>query len=534
MAHEDATPAGPFVDPAEIDPALAERKRRVPLLFLNVLLIAICGLVYELLAGTVASYLLGDSVTWFSLVIGVYLSAMGVGAWLSRFLVERVVQRFIELQLAIAVVGGSSAPLLFLFFGAFSSLRTFLFVEVFLIGTLVGLELPLLMRILEKDLQFKDLVSRVLAFDYLGALVASLLFPLVLVPTLGLVATALVMGLVNALVGLWATGLLRYDLGGKVVRGLRVRAAVVVVVLAVLAIKSDALSRLADQGLFSETIVYSETTPYQHIVVTQGRRGFQLYLNGNLQLDSADEYRYHEALVHPALAAAEAPPRRALLLGGGDGLALHQLLDSPGLAEVTLVDLDERMTALPRSFPALGELNGHSLDDPRVRVVNEDALVFVEEHLRSGGAPFDLVIIDFPDPNNYGLGKLYTRRFYALVARALAPGGVLAVQSTSPLYVRQSYWTVVETMEAAGLVVVPYQVTVPSFGVWGYALARHKPFAAPTALRPGTPPLRFLDDATLASLFQFPPDMQRVPAEVNRLDNQVLVRTYEAEAARWR
>src|SRR3954451_15824058 len=184
------------------------RRRRAPLLFLNVLLIAVCGLVYELLAGSVASYLLGDSITQFSLVIGLYLSAMGAGAWLSRFLEKDLGARFVEVQLAVGLVGGLSAPLLFLAFGRAHTFRPVLFLDVFAIGALVGLELPLLMRILEKDLEMKELVARVLAFDYLGALFASLLFPLLFVPHLGLLRTSLAMGLVNVAVAAWAAALL--------------------------------------------------------------------------------------------------------------------------------------------------------------------------------------------------------------------------------------------------------------------------------------------------------------------------------------
>ena len=186
------------------------------LLFLNVLVVASCGLVYELLAGTLASYVLGDSVTQFSLVIGIYLSALGVGAWLSGFIGEQVVRRFIEVELAVALIGGFTAPLLFFAYSRGSPFQLLLFTLVFVIGMLVGLELPLLMRIVKDRLEFKDLVSRVLAFDYLGALLASLMFPLLLVPKLGLVRTSLLFGLLNAGVGLWATWLLRPMLPGGV------------------------------------------------------------------------------------------------------------------------------------------------------------------------------------------------------------------------------------------------------------------------------------------------------------------------------
>src|SRR5580692_12867373 len=201
------------------------------LLFVNVLVIATCGLVYELLAGTLASYVLGDSVTQFSLIIGVYLSALGVGAWLSRFIDEGLARAFIEVELGVALIGGASAPLLFLAFAYLSWFRVALFGIVLVIGTLVGLELPLLMRILKDHLDFRDLVSRVLAFDYIGALVASLLFPIFLVPRLGLVRTSLIFGMLNAAAGLWGTYLLRPLLNGRIF-GLRARSIVAIAILA--------------------------------------------------------------------------------------------------------------------------------------------------------------------------------------------------------------------------------------------------------------------------------------------------------------
>src|SRR6185436_7345145 len=240
---------------------------RTPILFLNVLVIATCGLVYELLAGTIASYVLGDSVTQFSLIIGIYLSALGAGAWLSRFVETNLARRFIEVELGVALLGGLSAPLLFLSFARLSYFQLVLYGIVFGIGTLVGLELPLLMRILKDELDFKELVSRVLTFDYVGALVASLLFPLFLVPKLGLVRTSLVFGLLNAGVGLWATWFMRPLIKGAVT-GLRVRAVIAIVLLAAGIARSTSLTRFVEDDGFSDEIIYSRTTPYQRIVVT--------------------------------------------------------------------------------------------------------------------------------------------------------------------------------------------------------------------------------------------------------------------------
>ncbi len=499
------------------------------LLYLNVLIVATCGLIYELLAGTLASYVLGDSVTQFSLIIGVYLSALGVGAWLSRFIDQGLARSFIEVELGVALIGGASAPLLFLSFAYLSWFRIALFGIVLVIGTLVGLELPLLMRILKDHLDFRELVSRVLAFDYLGALAASLLFPIFFVPRLGLVRTSLLFGICNAAVGLWGTYLLRPLLVDRGIGALRARACLVIGVLAIGLFKADALTMLAEETTLQHTIIYAKSSPYQRIVVTKGQGGFQLYLNGNLQFNSTDEYRYHEALVHPALSTAKSP-RRILVLGGGDGLALREIFRHSSVESVTLVDLDPAMTSLSGRFEPLDKLNGHAFADPRLHVVNQDAFLWVQQP----GDSFDAAIVDFPDPGSFSVGKLYTTRFFRLLKERIAPGGAVAVQCTSPLVAPQAYWCIIGTLEAAGFAVHPYHVTVPAFGVWGFALATPQPASVPTGIPAEVAPhLRFLDREALAALFQMPIDLRRVETEVNRLDNQVLVRYYDAEWRKW-
>lgn len=502
--------------------------KRTPLLFLNVIIIATCGLIYELLAGTLSSYVLGDSVTQFSLIIGIYLFAMGVGSWLSRYIEKNIAEKFVDIELAVAVIGGFSAPLLFLTFANLSYFGIVLYTTVFIIGVLVGLEIPLLMRILKDELDFKDLVSKVLAFDYIGALAASLLFPIFLVPKLGLNRTSLLFGMLNAAVGIWGTWLLE-PLIKKNLTVMRVKGFVILVLLFIAFIKADRLTTLAEDALFTDNIIYAKSSAYQRIVVTKGKTGYALFLNGNLQFNSFDEYRYHEALVHPAFAAFGESPKRVLVLGGGDGLALREVLKYKSVENVTLVDLDPGMTDLSKSLPALAELNQNAYHDPRVSVTNADAFVWLDN---TELEPFDIAIVDFPDPNNFALGKLYTTRFYNLLKTKLRPDSAIVIQCTSPLIARNSYWSIIKTLEAVGFTVKPFQTTVPSFGVWGYALAKMQPFEAPSKPPAGIE-LKFLNDNSFASMFDFPSDTT-LPAdeiEINRLDNQALVRYYEAE---WR
>ena len=501
---------------------------RTPLLFLNVFVIATCGLIYELLAGTLSSYVLGDSVTQFSIIIGVYLFAMGVGSWLSGFIEKHIAEKFVDIELAVAILGGFSAPLLFFAFAKLSYFSFVLYGVVFGIGGLVGLEIPILMRILKDELDFKDLISRVLAFDYIGALVASLLFPLFLVPKLGLNRTSLLFGMLNAAIGIWGTWLLE-PLIKKNINFLRIKGFVIIVLLLIAFIKADLLTSLAEDALFVDNIIYSKSSSYQRIIVTKGKVGYSLFLNGNLQFNSFDEYRYHEALVHPPMATFGVNPKRILVLGGGDGLALREILKYPSVEYIQLVDLDPEMTGVSKHVPALGELNQHSFDNPKVHVTNADAFVWLDStEIES----FDVAIVDFPDPNNFALGKLYTTRFYNLLKQKLKPDSAVVIQITSPLMARKSFWCIVKTLESAGFTVKPYQTAVPSFGVWGYALAKLQPFETPTKL-PENMELKYLNNQSLAAMFEFSADtnLPNEEIEINRLDNQALVRYYEAE---WR
>ncbi len=502
-----------------------EAKRPTPLviaLLASVFVVATCGLVYELLASTIASYLLGDSVTQFSTVIGTYLFAMGIGSWLSRYVTKGELALFVRVELLIALIGGTSAAVLFMLFPVVSSFRVALYGIVFVIGALVGLEIPLLMRILRGQFSFGDVVSNVLTFDYVGALAASLLFPLVLVPMLGLVRTGFLFGLLNVTV---AIALLFVLPRAKALRADKAIAFVLAALLGAGMVWAERLQHMAEAAGYAENVVYATSTPYQRIALTRNGDDLRLYLNGNLQFSSRDEYRYHEALVHPAMGRV-AHPAHVLILGGGDGLAAREVLRHPDVKHVTLVDLDPEMTRLFSTSAMLTQINKGSLTDPRMTVINADGFRW----LREAKARYDVIIVDFPDPVDFSVGKLYTDAFYRELARVLAPGGVVAVQSTSPLVAPKAFWTVATTMESVGFSTRAYHAYVPSFGEWGFTLAALGPIPTAVKLPSGN---RFLSPETESRLFDFPPDMARRPVEVNRLDNQALVRVFASEWAKY-
>lgn len=497
-------------------------------LLASVFVVAACGLVYELAAGALASYLLGDSILQFSTVIGSYLFAMGIGSWLSRHIERQLVAQFLRIELLVGLVGGLMPAALFaahslLPLGHGLPFKLLLYGLVLMVGILVGLEIPLVMRILKRHFQeryaLRELVSQVLTFDYLGALAVSVAFPLLLVPQLGLIRTGVFFGLLNAAVAVWALWLFRAEL--RTLRSHVFSCALVIGLLCAAMLFADRLTTWAEDRFYGDRVILRETSPYQRVVVTSGPAGVRLFLNGNLQFHSRDEYRYHEALVHPAMAAHGAP-KRVLVLGGGDGMAVREVLKYPSVEQVTLVELDPHMTQLFSEVPMLRGLNKDALRSPKLRIVNTDAFGWMESHQDS----FDVIVVDFPDPTNFALGKLYTTSFYQRLDQHLAAGGYAVVQTTSPLIARKSFWTVAATIEAAGLDTTPYHAHVPSFGEWGFIIASHRPWHKPDALPTG---LRFLTPNAWPALMDFPPDMARVPAEPNRLSNQTLVHTFEAE-----
>lgn len=493
------------------------------MLLLTVLVISTAGLVYELLGGALASQRLGDSITQFSTTIGVYLFSMGIGAWLSGHLKNRLSETFVQVELATAIVGGFEAPILWFAAGHADSYRAVLYSILAIIGTFVGLEIPLVMRIIKDELKFEAIVARVLTFDYVGALVGSLGFALVLVPWLGMLRTSLFLGLLNVAVAVLSTFVLADSLSKRVRLKLRIASGVIAVALGVTFYYAPHLEVVGEEELLGARIVYAEQTHYQRVVMTAQKGGIQLLLNGNLQFNSIDEYRYHEALVHPVVAVAR-EHKNILILGGGDGLAVRELFRYPDVEHVTVVDLDQGVTDMAQRVAPLRKLNHDSMRDPRVTIINDDAMVWIEQ---AKGRTFDVVIVDFPDPNNFSLGKLYTTRFYRLLRELMHDETALVVQSTSPLFARKSFWCIERTLRESGLSTHAFHALVPSFGEWGFVLARRTPFDAPTHLL--VDHLRFLNDAMLPGLFVFGRDTGPVEVETNHLNSQALVRYYEQE-----
>jgi spermidine synthase len=494
-------------------------KKEQRLLLVSVFVIATCGLIYELIAGTLASYLLGDSVTQFSTIIGIYLFSMGVGSYLSKFFKKNLLSWFVQLEILVGLIGGLSSTILFISFEQAVGFRLILYSLIIATGILVGLEIPLLMRILKDEFDFSELVSKIFTFDYIGALFASILFPLFMIPYLGLLKTSYLFGILNISVAILLC--FRFETTIKYLGYLKIQAIVAVLILLIGFVFAEKIQNYTETLAYNENIIYSKSSPYQRIILTSNKGTTKLYLNGNLQFSSADEYRYHEALVHPGLSRLRAP-KKVLILGGGDGLALREVYKYPSVQNVTLVDLDSSVTSLFKHSEVLSNLNKHSLSNSNLEIINTDAFSWMKENTTK----YDFIIVDFPDPSNFSVGKLYSTTFYNEIQNALAENGLIAIQSTSPFFAPKSFWCINSTLKAVGFKTIPYHIYVPSFGEWGYVMAYKNDFNNTFYLPED---LKFYEETRFAEMCEFPKDMLAANVEVNKLNNQILIHYFENE-----
>jgi spermidine synthase len=480
---------------------------------------AACGFVYELVLVALGTYLYGNSVEQVSVVLGIFVAAMGAGSLVSKPLMRSPVAALVAIEGAVALVGGLSAMALYAAFAWLDLYVPAMLATAALIGLLVGAELPLLVTLVQRIRRESAgrSASDLLAADYAGALVAGLAFPFLLLPLFGQVQSAMAVGALNATVGLVLLGVFRAEVRRPVRIGLAAGLALVLLALGGTAAVADRFQTTARQALYEDPIILAKDTKYQSIVLTEALRtdDLRLFLNGDLQFSSVDERRYHESLVHPAMAGRH---ERVLILGGGDGLAAREVLRYPDVRGVTLVELDPAMWRLAAEDPRLRALNGNAADDPRLTVVHQDAFSWLR---RAAPAAWDVIIADLPDPDDAALAKMYSVEAYGMMRRALTPGGRIVVQSGSPFFAQDAYWDVEATLRAAGLATVPYHVDVPSFGDWGFHLAARG--AAP-ALRLDPPAgLSFLDPAVLAAAAVFPRDRGRTRVEPSTLDKPTIL-----------
>ena len=502
-------------------------KRQQQLLLIAAAISSSCGLAIELLLGTLASYLVGNQALAYGVAVGGFLAAMGIGSYVSKFIAidatslnlqQALLSAFVKVELAIAILTALLPLGLFALFVYHDSLWLGLCFATVILGTLAGLEIPILIRVLELESDLKDVLAGVLALDYLGALLGSLAFPLLLLPFFGLFPTGFILGSLPALMVFLISS------NFKQLKSWQYLGLAIAVALLTIAPVSTPLTNRLENNLYKAPIIYRNQSQYQRIVLTRKGEDLRLFLDGDLQLSTIDEYRYHEALVHPAM-AANSHAKKVLIMGAGDGMALREVLKWPEVEKVTLMELDPAVVNLASNHPQLVAINNHAFRDARVEVVYGDAFVKVGDLAEK----FDVIIADFPDPDREVLAKLYSEGFYRRILNHLSDQGVLVTQASSPFFAPKVISCIDKTLNYVELQTHPYVVNIPSFGPWGFVLASRNKLDYSSLYLPIK--TRFLTQSRLPHLFDLPGDVTIQDVSINRLSDPVIVR-YQADF-RW-
>ena len=495
------------------------------LLLITTLLISICSIIYELLISSISSYLQGDSILQFSITIGLYMSAMGIGSYISKYIKNNLFNKFIFIEMSIGILGGFSSFILFIVNIYTQIYVLIMYILIILIGIFVGLEIPILTRIIENnESNVRKNLANIFTFDYIGGLIGSIVFPILLFPKLGFVTTAFLVGLINIITAVIIV--FKYKQFIEKIKTIKIISIIILIIMLTFLCTGNIITNKIEEGLYRDDVVLSKQTPYQKIVMTKHKDDLRLFLDGNLQFSSNDEYRYHEALVHIPMMYAKKHDR-VLVLGGGDGLAVRELLKYNDIKEIVLVDIDKDMTDLCATDKQISKLNGNSLTNEKVKVINEDGYIYVRENQ----AKFDVIIIDFPDPNNESLNKLYTNVFYNYIKANLTEDGVMVCQSTSPYYAKKSFWCINKTIKSQFKNVIPYHLQVPSFGEWGFNVA----FNMENERKELQVETKYLNSENINSMFNFGKDeiIDINSIEENNMFKPTLITYYNEEVQNW-
>ena len=492
---------------------------------LTTMIISGCSICYELIISALSSFLKGDSVLQYSITIGIYMFAMGLGSYLSKFFKNNLFNWFVSIEIGVGLIGGLSTIILFLANIYLVCYQIIMYVIILIIGIFVGMEIPILTRIIENnENNLRVTISSIFSFDYIGGLIGSIAFPLLLLPHLGYFCTAFLVGSLNIIVSLII--ILSYK--NSITHYNKFLSATILILSAMIigTIFSENISKFVEDGLYRDKVIFVKQTKYQHIVLTKHRDDLRLFINGNVQFSTSDEYRYHEALVHPAMSKA-AKKENVLILGGGDGLAAREVLKYPTIQKVTLVDLDRDILELCRDNRTIAKVNQNSLSNPKMEIIVDDAYKFLTENTFK----YDVILVDLPDPNNEVLNKLYSNIFYRLCKNSLTAEGVLTVQSTSPYFATKAFWCINKTIESEGFNVLPYHLEVPSFGDWGFNIASQKPIDKEFDFTVDT---KYLTAENSQSMFYFGKDETTADICVNTLSKPMLMQYYIEADKQWK
>lgn len=449
--------------------------------------------------------MMGSSYEQVFLIIGIMIFAMGIGAIYQKNIEKSLLEVFIAVELLIALIGGFAPLLVYIVFVRTDGYIVILYGSAFLIGFLIGLEIPLLIRI-NRDFSksLKENLSEILSMDYIGSLAGALVFVYLLLKYFALTQIGFIAAYVNLFIAILGIFIFRNQIRWK--PALLFSSACLTLLLSIGILNASSWSISAEQEIYRDPIIFSMATPYQRMILTKRGEKLRLYINGQLQFSSEDEEIYHEHLVHLPMALAD-NKKKVLILGGGDGLALREVLKYPYIESVTLVDIDPGIIHMASTESNMLRLNEGSFLASRIHVINPDGVVDKGEEmllqrpekvrgflsgrkipastvrifnldadrfLKNIKETFDVIIIDFPDPSILELAKLYSKEFYHQLYERLEDDGIFSVQSSSPYFANLVFLCVGKTLSAAGFQVIPYHDNVPSFGEWGWYIGWKK------------------------------------------------------------
>ncbi|MCR4290943.1 MAG: polyamine aminopropyltransferase, partial [Candidatus Scalindua sp.] len=511
------------------NPLLASQSR---LLKICIFATGCAGIVAEFVLSTLASYLLGNPILQWTILMSLMLFAMGLGCRISKYFLHNLLDKFIFLEFTLSILCGISVALCY--WASTFSKNTGLLIYSFsiLIGLLIGAEIPLVTRMNESYEELRVNISSVMEKDYYGALVGGILFAFFALPYFGLTYTPIALGIINFLVASILFWKFKHLLHYKKTIQISFWSITAFFLIFIFAVKPVIL--YSEQKKYKDRIIFEQQTSYQKIVITQWKDKYWLFINGNEQFSTFDEEKYHEPLIHPAMSISR-QLKDILVLGGGEGLAVREILKYKDVEKVTVVDLDPIMTDLAKYNPIITKINQNAMVDLKVDVKNQDAFTFIE----SSEEFYDIIFIDLPDPNSVSLSRLYSGEFYSLCRRRLNKYGIIVTQASSPVHSPDSFVCIIKTMESADFTVLPYHNNIPTLGEWGWCLGMKKEVVSADMLKEKVmgielppPPTKFLNRDAIISMVHFGKGVLEIKekVKVNTILDPILVKYYKKGA----
>ncbi|UII33099.1 polyamine aminopropyltransferase [Fulvivirga ulvae] len=505
-------------------------KLRSNLLKLALFATGLSGIVAEYVLSTLATYFLGDSVFQWTMIVSIMLFSMGLGSRLSKWFVNNnLLQNFIYIEFILSILAAFVSVITYSASAFYGYVGFVIYIMSIIIGLLIGMEIPLVIRLND---EFEDLrvnVSSVMEKDYYGSLLGGIFFAFVGLPYLGLTYTPFILGSINFTVACGLFLMLRNSLRPQLTLKLSGMSLVVLILLVSGFVFARPIIEYGEEARYQDKIVYQEQSKYQKIVITKTREDFWLFINGNQQLSSIDEVMYHEPLVHPVMKLSK-NPQQVLVMGGGDGGAVREILKYDQVENITLVDLDPAMTRLGQTHELLLRMNENALNNRKVEIINADGFKYLEDSRQY----FDVIIVDLPDPKTVELGRLYSYEFYRLCHSKLRPNGLIITQAGSPYYAARAFNCIDTTMQAAGFITMPLHNQVLTLGEWGWVMGcktgtREEIKRALQGLKYEDVETRWINHEAMTLITSFgkeifPDDHQ--PVEVNKVHNPVLYKYY--------